>query len=595
MSYKISVLKNNPSAFWLLDETSGTSATDYSGLENSGTYSGGLTNGLLPLNFGLTQSYKATSTKSISLQVNKNFYGVNVGEEFANSSNSDKEFSLEIWIYPSISTSNETTIFGDSTNDIGIFYDKGNIVFKCDSEQIFYTVPYLKKAIHVVAVYSVNTMLLYIDSELVIQKSLSNFSFTNSTVSLSVGPTANASDSFLANSAAVYRYALPQSDVAKHFNSNVQIPSIQLAYSNQAEIFEIYDDSISEGFTYSYPADKPFQYLLQDGLIYNTLKNSLDLEKSTGSKSIVVNDIISIPASLTLDSSKVEWYGDNGISVSTSIDGSTYQSCTNGEPIPQFKTGAFSDKKNIYIRITFSSTDASKYLPSLKDLSFRFYSNLRKHSSNGSNKITGLYEDPPSEISHDNSLGQKSYPILLRHSKNGIKCGTGSGFQINTSSPISSIDFFYTPDTVASEGSLFSFEEAGSYPTTLIYWNSSGTLLKNNISKIYINGVDKSTSTLASQLFTAKEICYISIVLEEPISGRIIFNYNYVENSANKSLYQNILLFTEEITPQQVLDNYSFYINGDQETIEDDSSPSVTVTETSAEYYNNDWLVVQNS
>lgn len=594
MSYKFSVIKNNPAAFWTLDESSGTSATDYSGLENSGTYSGGLTTGLLPLNFGLSNAYKATSTKYVMLPVDKNFYGANIGEEFGNSSNSDKQFSLEIWIYPSITTNNETTIFADPTNDIGIFYEKGNIVFKCNAEEVSYSLPYFKKSIYVVAVYDLNSILLYIDSELVAQKTLSNFLFTNSSISLSIGPTANASDSFLANSAAVYRYALSRSDIIKHFNANAQIPSIQLAYAEDAEIFEIYDDGISENFTYSYPADKPFQYLLKDGLIYNELKNSLDLEKSTGSKSIVIDDIISIPASLTLDASKVEWYGDNGISVSTSIDGSAYQACTSGEPIPQFRLGNFSTKKNIYIRITFTSSDASKFLPSLHDLSFRFYFNQRKYASNGPDKVSSLYGDITSP-SYDISLGQKVYPILSRHNNNGIKCATGTGFEINKSNAVSTFEFFYTPDSLSSEGSLFAFEESGSYPTSLIFWNSSGNLIKNNISKIYVNGIDKSSATNISQLFTAKEIAYVSIVLSNPISGRIVFNYNYSENSANKGLYQNIMFFERQITDQQAEDNYNFYINGGLESIQDSLSPSATVTETGSEYYNNDWLVVQNS
>jgi len=594
MSYKFSVIKNNPTAFWLLDETSGTEASDYSGLENPGTYSGGLTNGLLPLVFGLTQAYKSTSTKYISLPVNKNFYGSTVGEEFANSNNNDKQFSLEIWAYFNISSSSETVIFADNTNDIGIFYDKGNIVFKCNTEEISYTLPYLKKSFHIAAVYDVNTILLYIDGTLVNQKGLSDFKFTNTSVEFAIGPTSNASDSFLVNSAAIYRHSITESDILNHFNSNKQISTAQLAYSEDVEVFEIYDDSISEVFTYSYPADKSFEYLLEDGLVFNSINNSLDLEKSTGSKTVVVTDVVSIPSSLLLDSSKIEWSGENGIQVETSIDNSSFLSCTSGDPIPQFRPGSVSDKKNIYIKITFSSSDSSKYLPSLKDLSLRFYYEQRKHSLNGPNKASSLLGDVVSSV-YDISLGQKVYPILSRHNNNGIRCASGSGFQIISSSAVMSIEFFITPETISTEGAFISFEESGSYPTTLLYWNSSGALLKSNISKVYVNGVDKSTATNVSDILTVKEISYISIVLEQPISGRIVFNYNYSENSSNKSLYQNILLSNTELTSQQTLDHYNFYINGDPKEIKDLTAASATLTETGAEFYNNDWVVVQNS
>jgi hypothetical protein len=64
MSYQLKVIKDNPVGFWALDETTGTTASDISGCGNSGTYSGGITNGLIPLIPGGLQGSLITNSKS---------------------------------------------------------------------------------------------------------------------------------------------------------------------------------------------------------------------------------------------------------------------------------------------------------------------------------------------------------------------------------------------------------------------------------------------------------------------------------------------------------------------------------------------------
>ena len=55
-----------------------------------------------------------------------------------------------------------------------------------------------------------------------------------------------------------------------------------------------------------------------------------------------------------------------------SVDGTTYETCENGQIIPQFTIASFDSNKQIYLKITLSTTDSSKYLPKIYDLQIKF-------------------------------------------------------------------------------------------------------------------------------------------------------------------------------------------------------------------------------
>jgi len=130
MSYQLKVIKDYPIGFWPLDETSGTTAADSSGCGNNGTYVGSPASNILPLVSGGGSGTKITNTAYITLPVTKDYYGATVSSSFGTSDTSDNDFTLECWISPSIESTAETTLFADSTNDIGLFWDKGHILFK---------------------------------------------------------------------------------------------------------------------------------------------------------------------------------------------------------------------------------------------------------------------------------------------------------------------------------------------------------------------------------------------------------------------------------------------------------------------------------
>ena len=550
-------------------------------------YTGTITNGLIPLVPGGTQASKITNSASITLPITKNYYGSTISNGIANQYTSDNDFTLEVWIHPRFITSNKTPILADSTNNIGLFWENGNIVFQLNTERIDYTVPTTNKSFHVVGIYSVSKMYLYIDGKQVGSKDLSSFKFINSTFSLKIGPTLSASDSFLVDAPAIYRYSLSPAKIFNHYNEIQPLPAIQIAYPESGELFEFYDNAISKQWSYSYPANRTWSYFINDNLFYNKLDNSIEVAKSTGAKTIILEDLVILPIAYFLDSSKIEWDGDNGITVETSLDGSTYTACTNGGVIPGYSLKSFNSDKVIYLKITLYTSDSSKYLPKLSSLMLTFYNNQRHYAMNSGSYMSTL-EGVSGVTEFDVTMSNNYYPILSRHSRNGLKTISSSGFYINAVNEIKTAEFFFTPNYLNSDGGLID-TPSGTYTATSYRWNNSGAITKTGISAIYVNGVDKTSQTNISNVFVAGELHHVVIVYNSAVSGALKFNHT--SYGSIPSLFQNIALYPTQFTAQNALDHYNLYIEKSS-VVADDSS--LQVTEDGVSIYNNDWLVIKN-
>ena len=55
---------------------------------------------------------------------------------------SGNSFTIEFWFYPQISSSDEIPLVGDSKEDVGVFYQKGNIVFTGSTSSGTHTPPF---------------------------------------------------------------------------------------------------------------------------------------------------------------------------------------------------------------------------------------------------------------------------------------------------------------------------------------------------------------------------------------------------------------------------------------------------------------------
>jgi hypothetical protein len=331
---------------------------------------------------------------------------------------------------------------------------------------------------------------------------------------------------------------------------------------------------------------------MNEDLYYNQNDNSVALvqTESAVSASTYIEDIISIPAALTIDSSKIDWDGDNGITVEVSLDGSTYVECINGGAIPGFVLNDFSTQRTFFIKITFDSTDASKYVPKLYSLAMSFYNDQIFYSNNSGSYMTTL-DGTASVSEYEITTGNNKYPILSRDARNGIKTVQDSGFYLTTQSDVNTLEFFYTPYALTDSG-LISTTSTNGYSASNYSWRNTGTISKTNISAIYVNGINKTSETNVSNVFKVGELHHIVIVFSSAVGGNLKFDNSLYGSVAG--LFQNLALYPAQFTSTQALEHYNLYVLGSTSVIDDSSNASITLTENSVEYYDNDWVVIQN-
>jgi hypothetical protein len=580
MSYQLKVIKDYPIGFWPLDESSGTTAADISGCGNNATYVGSPAANMLPIIPGGGSGTKITNTAYITIPTSKDFYGSTVSNGLGNKYSSDNDFTLELWVSPSIQSSNVTTLFADTTDGIGLYWEKGDVIFKVSAtEQIRWAVTYSKKAMHIVGVYSVNSISLYIDGTQVGVKTIApNFKFTNTSLDLQIGPTSDAGDSFVVDAPAVYRYGLNSTAITRHYNdANYYIQPIHVVNPEDGILFSCSDRAKKIDFSYTYGVDNEWEDFVNSDTYYDDKGKYLAFIPTTTvqSKSFVINDFLFIPMESGFTDSKIEWRNELGVIVETSADGTNYLPCVNGEAIPQYKKGGFGTSGLLYIRITMSTTDASKFLPRLSYFSIRFYSQSLIYADNHNSYI---------ESDNQFAVGSLNYSPILRHYNNGIRPNSGYGFKMNTGLNINTIEMFFTPKTTGANTLFYDPTTSTKYA-----WNGSGTVSKASISAFYVNGVDKTSQTNISNFLVAGEPHHIILVLSAPVTGNLQFNYQTTGGPDN--LYNNIAIYNRSLTQADVTTHFNLYCGRPATVVTD---PVIDLTELSPVYYDNDWIVLQS-
>jgi hypothetical protein len=580
VSYQLKVIKDHPVGFWPLDESVGTTATDISGCGNNATYVGSPSANILPLVSGGVSGTRITNTAYLNVPITKDYYGAEVGAGFGTKYTSDNDFTIEAWIYSSIESADLVRLFADTTNNIGLFWDNGNIVFKVSSDEwVISPLSYSKKTIYIAGKYTGESIELYIDGVPVESKSLNLFKFTNTTLNLQIGPTTTSGDEFTVDAPAAYRYALSDKTIVRHYvNGNITSPAIQVVYPEEGVLYSGSDANLRPSFDYSYPVNKPWTDWLDDNTYYDLVNREIGFyeTETAESKTFIIEDFIAIPSELNLITSKVEWRNNLGISVESSIDGITYATCINGQPLPQYTKDSFDSSRQLYIRITMSTPDASKYLPKLSFFCIAFYSNKDIYADNYGDKITS---------STEYYLGSLNYPILSRNYTNGIRAKDGAGFNINTLSSIKSVEMFFTPITLASNTLFYASDPS----TTKVAWNGSGAVSKANIDKIYVNNIDVTNQTNINSYLVAEEPHHIVIVFTDPVTGSLQLNYETSGGPSN--LYKNIATYEKELTAGIVETHYELYTG---RVVSSVTEPVIDLTESDIIAYNNDWIVLQS-
>jgi hypothetical protein len=583
MSYYLNVIKDNPLGLWPLDESSFTTANDISGSGNHGSYTGSFSSNVMPLVYGGSFATKITSSSYVTYSVNKNFYK-NVGQGgFATSDYSDNDFSLEIWFKQNIDNILPVPLLADSTNSIGLFYENGSIVFNIGTDNLKYKLSFSEKAMHVVGKYGVNNLEIYVDGRLVASKNISSFSFANSTVSFKSGP-ANSTDSFLIDAPAIYRYGLSSVQIYQHYYAGLDhTQPVHIVAPDDGLLLGLHGQNISPVFIYEYTKDYQWQLFLDENTYYDENKKFITFNQTdtAEAKQFVIDDVFQLPSGVSISSSKIEWRGDKNISVQTSVDGITYTQCTNGSSLPQFNKESYMGGTAVYVKITMTTADASEDLPRLSLFKISFYNKKELYAHN-----YGYYAESEKEYDFANF----SYPVLIRHPNVGLQTKGTGGFKVAVDQEVRSIEFMFTPSST-SNNVVFYSAASGSYPETKFGWNGSGSL-KSNISKIYINGVDKTNASNIQNEFVVKEPHHVFLVFSAPILNELQFNYLSPSNYGPKCNYQNIALYKYEASEAMILNHYNLYCGKPSVSASDSS---LQLTESSVSTYNQDYLVVSSA
>ena len=585
MSYYIDVVKDSPIGLWKLDESSGSVAYDISGCGNHASYIGQISKAGMPIVSGGAHSNKIDSANYIQFNMSKDFSGTNGTGGFGTFDTYDNDFSLEAWIHPKTITS-LTPVLADS-NGIGLYWDNGNIVFKLESERIDYSVPNPNRAMHVVGVYSLNAMSLYVNGTLVATQPTS-IRFTNTGISLLSGPSLSG-EYFIIDCPAVYRYSLPQSSIISHYNNLFLNNDEQISVPDLGELFKAGERYQEIDTRYVYPAQVAWDTLIydNDALSYSKSNNSIYLNSGSTSGEFVEDMVLNITKNYV--SSKIDWVASSGVSVyvSETSDSGPWEPCVNGSSIPGFTQGSsFSSTKILYFKFVFTSTNSDVYLPELYSLKIYFYSTKKMLGHSGGSTLS--ISQPTSGSIWDIDIANDSHPIRLRESKNGIR-PKSSAFYIDAISENRNVEMIFTPKSLSSGHLLFN--KTGSVETALS-WAAGGAITKSNISNLYINGQDASSATNISSYLYIGEPNYILIKTSSNITGQIWFNGKQLlgvrSGVLEDNLYQNIALYANDSISHQ--EHYDLYIG---KTASVAQGSAMELTEESVRTYSRDRVVFQ--
>ena len=591
MSYKYTVLQDKPTSFYLLDEVRSGSIGSYSSLTStfatyadlrdrgvsysalSGLpvydYSGNAYDGyainassseLMPLIAGGVRGTKVLSDTLI----NFNSPGI------ANSYHADNSFSIEAWVVLPEYSSSEISIVADATNSIGLFYKNGNLIFKVGTYSTQYKVSNTE-SLYAVGQFSTNKISLYINGSLVNFTSLDKYKFNNSSVNFQAGPSAN---SFIIDCVAFYKFNLSDSQMIKHYKNGIkEIKYSQIVNNDGGYLFSMNTSMMKPVMSYSYPRSKSWKNFINENIKLSVNEAYLYFDSSL-SGSFTFTDSIIIPDTLGITSSQIYWDSDtDGISIRASIDGTTWTNCINGSPLPFFNKNDNQIGSVLYLQVSMSSSDTSKYLPILKSINIDFFKNKDFYCDNFGYYISSSY---------DYALPASNSTILSYNKNNGLKMHNGHGFTVNSDLSTRTIELIFTPD--GGQNVLFSA------PSKIYEWDNAGVINKTGVSSVYVNGIDRTSATNISEFFSVGFPHYVVITLSTAATTNLKFNQNQTDSkSGGNNMYNNLSIYPTAFTQYDVARHYQLYTDNIINTISDSLA---TVSESSTGTDSTAYLVV---
>lgn len=562
MSYKNTVLNDFPNSFYLLDEVQSGSIEGYSQLlsqfdtyqelRDSGLtygeitgidvydYSGNLNNGsasfasskeLMPLVSGGIRGTEILSATTITYSP----------KGIATKYYKDNSFSIEAWCaLPGYNVS--STIVGDININTGIFYENGNIIFKVGSNKAEHTVSN-SQSVHVVGIFQSNLLSLYINGILVDATPLDSYRFLNESVSFKSGPSTGR---LVIDSVGFYRYALSAPQILNHYNEGVKEVNVsQIVSVDNGYLFSMNTESLQRKFAYNYPVSKLWSELVVDGLSVSDNQSYVYIPETetAGTESISFTDHFIVPDYLGITTSQIHWENDvDGILVEASIDNTSWQTCINGSPLPYFNKNDNQFSDIVYLRVTLSSSDTTRYLPILRSLDIGFYSSKDFYSDNSGYYISSLY---------DYSLPKVNSKTLSYNKNNGLTMYEGHGFSLNNVPDISTVEVIFTPQ--------YDKNVLVSGASSIYEWDNAGAITKSGISSIYVNGINRTSATNVWEFLVVDTPHHIAINFESAETN-IKFNQNQDDSKSGLGhMYNNLAVYENSLSVNNILNHYLLY------------------------------------
>jgi len=581
VSYKNTVLNDFPNSFYLLDEVQSGSIDDYvellsqfatyQALLNSGLtyadingmpvydYSGNLNNGfassastkeLMPLISGGIRGTEVTSLTEVYYEP----------KGIATKYYKDNSFSIEAWcVLPANNVS--ATIVGDPSINTGIFYENGNIVFKVGANKVEHTVSNAQ-AVHVVGIFQSSLLSLYVNGSLVDTASLTSYRFSNELANFKSGP---CTGRLVIDSVAFYRYALSNTQILNHYNEGIKEVNVsQIVAVDNGYLFSMNTESMRPKFIYSYPTSKPWSEVATGGISISDDNSYIYIPETdtAGTASFTFTDYFIVPNYLGINTSQINWNDDvKGILVEASIDEITWTPCVNGSPLPYINKNDDEFSDIVYLRITLSSTDTSRYLPILRSLEIAFFSSKDFYSDNSGYYVSSSY---------DYSLPNNNKRTLSYHKNNGLTMYDGHGFSLNGIPSVRSVEVIFTPQydqNVLVSGASQIYE-----------WNSAGTITKTGISSIYVNGINRTSETNVWDFLSVNNPHHIVINFTAAATS-IKFNQNQNDSKSGLGhMYNNVAIYENALSVNSILNHYLLYTDN---TINQINDTSFTLSESS--------------
>jgi len=572
MSYKNTVLNDFPNSFYLLDEVQSGSIDDYvallsqyptyQALLDSGLtyadingmpvydYSGSLNNGfasnasikqLMPLVSGGIRGTEVSSLTEIYYEP----------KGIATKYYKDNSFSIEAWCaLPANNVS--ATIVGDPSINTGIFYENGNIIFKVGTNKVEHTVSNAQ-AIHVVGIFQSNLLSLYVNGSIVDTLSLTSYQFSNELATFKTGP---CTGRLVIDSVAFYRYALSNTQILNHYNEGIKEVNIsQIVSIDAGYLFSMNTESMQRRFSYTYPVSKLWEELNISAEYLSSDQSYVYIPESTGAKSFSFTDHFIVPNYLGITTSQIHWENDvKGILVEASINNVTWQTCVNGSPLPYFNKNDNQVSDILYLRVTLSSDDSSRYLPILTSLDIAFYNSKNFYSDN-----SGYY----ASSSYDYALPKVNSKTLSYNRNNGLIMYNGHGFSLNSIPSVRSVELIFTPQ--------YNQNVLVSGASQIYEWNSAGAITKTGISSIYVNGINRTSETNVWDFLSVNNPHHIVINFTAAATS-IKFNQNQNDSKSGLGhMYNNVAIYENALSVNSILNHHLLYTGNTINLISDTS------------------------